>query len=225
MQIPVSHGRLEALLKEPGGEVRGAAVVCHPHPLHGGTMHTKPVYRAAQALAEVGVRTLRFNFRGVGASTGTFDGGLGEQEDARAALEWLAERSPGLPLVAAGFSFGSLVALSVGAHDPRVRALVGLGTPLELYDFSVLAQTRSPVLVVQGEHDPFGSPAAVREALSPLGDHITVVEVPGADHFFEGRLEELKRAIREFFVEGPGAEALKGIDPSPGEPGSTEEGA
>ena len=125
MNIPAPHGHLEAAHREPPGTLRGAGVVCHPHPLQGGTMHTKAVFRAAQALADVKIAALRFNFRGVGTSTGSYDQGLGEKDDVLATLDWLEERHPGLPLVVGGFSFGSMVALSAAATDPRVVALFG----------------------------------------------------------------------------------------------------
>ena len=186
MHIPVSHGRLEALVKEPVGPARGAAVVCHPHPIHGGTMHTKAVYRAAQALNDAGLVTLRFNFRGVGASTGSFDEGIGEREDLEAALDWLEGEYPKLPLFVGGFSFGSMVALSVGVDDERVVALFGLGLPVDMdaYDYSFLERTEKPILVVQGENDEFGSGEAVSKLLDALGTHITLVRIPGSDHFF-----------------------------------------
>jgi alpha/beta superfamily hydrolase len=211
MHIPVSHGHLEAVLKEPDSAFRGAAVLCHPHPLFGGTMHTKAVYRAAQALNEAGLAVLRFNFRGVGASTGSHGGGIGEREDARAALDWLEGRFPGAPCVAGGFSFGSMVALSVAASDERVVALLGLGLPVErdeAYDFSFLRDVSKPVLVVQGENDEFGSGETIAGHLAPLGGHITLVSVPGADHYFAERIDEMKDAVREYFTRGPGARAL-----------------
>ncbi len=208
MQIPVSHGHLEAVLKEPDVPLRGAAIVCHPHPLFGGTMHTKAVYRAAQALNEVGLATVRFNFRGVGASTGSHDDGIGEREDARAALDWLEARYPGLPLLSGGFSFGSLVALAVGADDERVVALLGLGLPIERderYDFAFLARVNKPVLVVQGEHDEFGSGERVAGALAGLGSHVTLVRVPGSDHYFTDRVDDLRAAVRDYFASGAGS--------------------
>jgi hypothetical protein len=211
VRIPVPHGDLEATLKEPSGAARGAAVICHPHPLHGGTMHTKAVYRAAQALNEVGLATLRFNFRGVGTSTGSFDEGVGEQDDLRAAIDWLSDQYPTLPLVVGGFSFGSMVALTVGAADERVDALLGLGLPVELddrYDFAFLAETSKPILIVQGEHDQFGAGEAVAAKLAPLGAHVTVVRVPGADHFFADQLDQLRAAIRGYYESGPGAPIL-----------------
>ncbi|MFC1661948.1 alpha/beta hydrolase, partial [Gemmatimonadota bacterium] len=141
MKIPVSHGHLEATVREPPGRLRGGAVFCHPHPLHGGTMHTKAVYRAAQALTEVGLRTVRFNFRGVGVSTGTFEDGFGEEDDVRAALDWLAQGLGGLPIILGGLSFGSMVGLGVGVNDGRVLGMVALGAPIHTYDYSYLART------------------------------------------------------------------------------------
>ena len=211
LRIPVSHGHLEAIVKAPEGAPRGAAVVCHPHPLHGGTMHTKAVYRAAQGLNEAGVLTLRFNFRGVGTSTGSHDEGVGEQDDLRAALDWLETEHPQLPLVVGGFSFGSMVALVVGTEDDRVAGLLGLGLPVELddrYDYGFLAGADRPVLVVQGENDEFGSGETIASVLAPLGSHVTLVRIPDTDHYFEGRLEELREAVRGYYESGPGARLL-----------------
>ena len=188
-------------------------MVCHPHPLHGGTMHTKAVFRAAQAMEEIGLAALRFNFRGVGASTGSYEEGVGEQEDVGAALDWLEEEFPGLPLVLGGFSFGSMVALRVGTVDPRPVALFGMGMPLGMYDYSFLGETGRPVLVVQGEEDEFGSGREADDALGPLGDHVTVVRVAGADHYFNDRFDDLKAAIRDFFEAGPGGTALRSARP------------
>lgn len=211
MKIPVSHGHLEALLKEPDAPPRGAAIVCHPHPLFGGTMHTKAVYRAAQALNEAGLVALRFNFRGVGSSTGSYDEGVGEQDDARAALAWLEQRYAQLPLIAGGFSFGSKVALTVGSDDARVVGLVGLGLPIdrdEAYDFGFLADAGKPTLVVQGENDEFGSGEGIAEVVAGLGSHVTLVRVPESDHYFTDRLDELRAAVRGYFESGPGARLL-----------------
>ncbi len=213
VRIPVDHGHLEATLKGPTGEPRGAAIVCHPHPLHGGTMHTKAVYRAAQGLNDAGLYALRFNFRGVGTSTGSHDDGVGEQDDLRAAIDWLEKEAPLLPLVVGGFSFGSMVGLSVGAEDHRVVSLLGLGLPVEIddrYDYSYLAKTEKPILVVQGEDDEFGSGERIAETLSPLGSHISLVRVTGADHYFADRLDELRAAVRGYYEAGPGSRVLPG---------------
>ncbi|MDQ3254745.1 MAG: alpha/beta fold hydrolase, partial [Acidobacteriota bacterium] len=149
--IPVEHGRLEAILKEPSaaaGEsslsALGVALVLHPHPLHGGTMHTKVVFRAARALNDAGLVALRINFRGVGQSTGTHDHARGEQDDARAALDYLTNTYPNLPVTLAGFSFGARVSLEVGIADSRVANLIGIGTPLSMYDFTFLSACRKP---------------------------------------------------------------------------------
>lgn len=174
-------------------------------------MHTKAVYRAAQGLNDAGLVTLRFNFRGVGTSTGSFDDGIGEQDDARAALGWLESEYPHLPIVLGGFSFGSMVALSVGASDDRAAALLGLGLPVDLderYDYSFLAEASKPILVMQGEQDEFGSGADVEAALAPLGSHITLIRVPDSDHYFAGGLEELRESVAGYFDAGPGARAL-----------------
>jgi alpha/beta superfamily hydrolase len=171
-------------------------------------MHTKAVYRAAQALKDLGLRTVRFNFRGVGVSTGTFEDGFGEEEDVRAALEWVARDLGDLPLVVGGLSFGSMVGLGVGMNDQRVRGLIALGAPVHLYDYSYLARADVPVLFVQGERDQFGTPDEVREAVGHLGPHISVVGIQGAGHLFDGFFEELRTVIRAFFTEGPGAGIL-----------------
>jgi len=173
-------------------------------------MHTKAVYRAARALNEIGLRTLRFNFRGVGYSTGSYDDGIGEEEDVRAALDWLRLGLPDRPIIVGGLSFGSMVGLKVGVDDPRVVALVAMGTPIQVYDYSYLSNTEKPVLVIQGEHDEFGSAREVVETFGKVGDHVTVLSIPGAGHLFEGHFEELQALIREYFTRGVGAEVLDG---------------
>lgn len=208
MRIPADHGHLEANLRRPEGEPLGAAVVAHPHPQHGGTMHTKAVFRTAQALNEAGMSALRFNFRGVGTSTGSYDEGRGEQDDVRSALAYLEREAPGLPLVVAGFSFGSMVGLRVAAGDRRAGAMVGLGLPVTMYDFGFLEGLDRPLLVIQGEEDQFGPAGKARAILEPLSPWIRVESIGGSGHFFEGHFEELKDRIREFLLRGAGAEAL-----------------
>ncbi len=204
--IPAPHGKLEAILKEPPAAVgrRGAALVLHPHPLHGGTMHNKVVFRAARALNDAGCVTLRINFRGVGQTTGTHDYARGEQTDARLALDYLAEHYPHLPLILAGFSFGARVGLETGIRDERVRALIGIGTPVSIpergYDFSFLGECRKPVLFVHGERDEFGDIAKLRalaDAL-PAAAEARVEMIAGAGHFFDEQLDELTRVITEW---------------------------
>ena len=172
-------------------------------------MHTKAVYRAAQAMTEAGLAALRFNFRGVGRSTGSYDGRLGETEDARAALRHVERLFPGLPLVAGGFSFGSLVALRAGAGHARVAAMVGVGLAFDLHDYGFLADARCPVLIVQGERDEFGSGARAMEFAQQLGGTVEAVVIPGADHYFHGHFDELRRGIREFLTRPAVARALE----------------
>jgi alpha/beta superfamily hydrolase len=198
--IPAPHGRLEAILKEPRGEVRGVALVLHPHPLGGGTMHNKVVFRAAAALNESGLITLRVNFRGVGQSTGTHDEGYGEQDDVRAGLDYLAGKYPGREITLCGFSFGARVGLEVGITDNRVVRLISIGTPVDKYDFNFIEQCRKPILFVHGEHDEYGDVNRLREIVERMASktpaELRVIE--GAGHFFDNQLDELKRVIRDY---------------------------
>lgn len=198
--IPVSHGRLEAIIKNPSAEPKGVALVLHPHPLFGGTMHNKVVFRAAAALNEAGLVTLRINFRGVGQSTGKHDEGRGELEDVRAGLDYLAANYSQMPLLLAGFSFGARVGLEVGISNSRVTSLISIGTPLNNFDFSFLSQCRKPILFVHGSRDEHGDVERLRALVSTVETHTEahLVVVPDADHFFEGHLDEMKRAIADW---------------------------
>ena len=151
LDLPAPHGMLEALLRlpDPGTTPRMAALVCHPHPAQGGTMHNKVVFRIAQVLGELGMPTLRFNYRGVGRSTGSFDEGRGEADDVRTALDALAERFPTLPLCLAGFSFGAWLALPIGCADARVRQLIGVGVPVRLLTTDTLADCAKSKLIIR----------------------------------------------------------------------------
>jgi alpha/beta superfamily hydrolase len=188
-------GRIEAILKVPDGPVTRAAIVCHPHPLFGGTMHNKVVFRIARAFQESGFSVLRFNFRGVGRSQGEHDDGLGEQDDLRAAIKFIEERYPDAEIWLAGFSFGSAVMLRAVSCDDRVRAFVAAGVPVSKYDFSKIARCGKPKLFVQGSLDQFGSAGDLKRLFASLG----------ADHFFEGRLNELADTITSF-ISAAGAE-------------------
>jgi len=192
-------GRMEALLESiPHTPPRMTAVVCHPHPLYGGTMHTKIVFRAAKSALSLGFPTLRFNFRGVGKSEGSYAHGKGEQQDARAALDYLEARYPDLPVVMMGFSFGSRVGLMVGASDPRVASLVGLGLPVDAWDFSFLRPVTKPKLIVQGTEDVYGHRSRLEELFASLRKPKELCWVEGADHFFTGKTDEAQAAIRSF---------------------------
>ena len=193
--IPSPHGRLEAILKGPRGPIRGVALVLHPHPLFGGTMHNKVVFRAATALNDAGLLTLRINFRGVGQSTGEHDEGRGEREDVRAGLDYLAENYPSQEITLCGFSFGARVGLEVGFVDQRVARLISIGTPVDKYDFSFLEQCRKPILFVQGDRDEFGQVARLRKLVVKIPAPAELKVIEGAGHFFDDQLEELKAAI------------------------------
>lgn len=204
LEIPAPHGHLEGLLRLPDeAEAPGmAAVVCHPHPMYGGTMHNKTVFRLAGALNAVGMPTLRFNFRGVGQSTGSYDEGQGEQDDVRAALDTLEQRFPGVALCVAGFSFGAWVGLRVGCAEARVRQLVGAGVPTRLLGVEALAACAKPKLFVQGALDQYGPLAEVQRWFATLPEPKRLEVIPNADHFFTGHLDELYAAVVRAFQPG-----------------------
>src|SRR5207248_1500101 len=192
-------GQLEALLNSGAENATHAALVCHPHPMFGGTMHNKVVFHAMKALNNFGFPVLRFNFRGTGLSQGEHDHGRGEVDDVRTALHWLADEFH-LPIVFAGFSFGAAVGLRAACPDPRVAALISLGTPVaaideRTYDFSFLRDCARPKLFVSGARDQFGPRAALEQVVDAAAPPKELIVIEGADHFFEGRLAELRRAI------------------------------
>jgi alpha/beta superfamily hydrolase len=194
-------GRLEAILWTPKDTPHPplAATVCHPHPLFAGTMHNKVVYQAAKSMDALGMPVLRFNFRGAGLSAGVHDHGRGEQDDVRAALDFLTAEFPGVPLLLAGFSFGALVGLRAGCEHPRVSQLIGLGIPVDNNDFSFLRQCNKPKLFVQGSNDEYGAVATVKGLVASLPGENQLVIVEGVDHFFAGKLHQLDAAIHNWF--------------------------
>ncbi|HEY7825471.1 MAG TPA: alpha/beta family hydrolase [Candidatus Acidoferrales bacterium] len=196
-------GPLEALLwtQPPDVASRLAALVCHPHPLFGGTMHNKVVYQAAKALHRFGIPVLRFNFRGAGSSAGIHDRGQGEQEDVSAAIDFLAHEFPGVPVLLAGFSFGAWVGLRVGCRDARVAELIGLGIPVDGSDLTYLRECTKPKLFVQGGNDQFGSRANVQALFDTLPAPKRLVFVEGVEHFFAGKLGEVQTAIDSWLSE------------------------
>ena len=199
--VAAPHGRLEAILKEPRtGSIRGVALVLHPHPLGGGTMHNKVVFRAAAALNDAGLIAVRINFRGVGQSTGTHDEGYGERDDARAGLDYLAENYAHQEITLCGFSFGARVGLEVGITDERVVRLISIGTPVDKYDFSFLSACRKPILFVHGEHDEYGSVTRLSELIAKIQAPVELKVIKGAGHFFDDQLDELKRVITEWIL-------------------------
>ncbi len=201
--IPASIGHLEAILKEPPGEIRGAALVCHPHPLGQGTMHNKVVYRAAAGLIEAGLVTVRFNFRGVGSSTGEHDGGDGEKDDVEDVLNYLTENYANQPVTLAGFSFGSRVGSEVTLDDKRVARLISIGTPVDKYDFSYLRNCRKPILFVHGDNDEFGSLESLDSLVGQVAENTDtkLVVFENCGHFFDKHLEKLKNTVRDWTLE------------------------
>ena len=206
VEIPAPHGRLEGLLRLPDqeGVSQMVAVVCHPHPVYGGTMHNKTVFRLAQALNAVGMPTLRFNFRGVGESTGAYDEGEGEQDDVRAALDYVQAQFPDAPLCVAGFSFGSWVGLRVGCVDERVSQLVGAGVPTRLLSVQALAQCARPKLIVQGELDQYGPQGDLLPWFESIPEPKHLEVVAGSDHFFTDHLDALSEAVTRYFAQQKG---------------------
>jgi uncharacterized protein len=204
-------GRLEALLDLPtgGGEdasetpIHAAVVFAHPHPQFGGTMHTKVLYQGAKGLARIGCAVLRFNFRGVGASAGTFDQGEGEKADFRAALDYMNAHYPGRPLWAAGFSFGAWVALEVGAVDDRVSVLIGIAPPVAssisgmTYEFPATLGSEKPKFFIQGEADEICPLEALWRFYAQLKEPKELVVVDAADHLFEGKTQEVGDALED----------------------------
>ena len=208
-------GRLEAILDEGvapgGGAPRAAVVFAHPHPEYGGTMHTKAVYQGAKGLARIGCAVLRFNFRGVGRSAGTFDRGEGEVEDFRAAVDYMARRYPGVPLWAAGFSFGAWVALETGAQDERVGVLIGIAPPVATsvsgmaYEFPETLASTKPKFFVQGEADEVCPLEAMWTFYGRLAEPKELVVIDAATHLFEGKTQEVGEALEDLLADFDGA--------------------
>jgi alpha/beta superfamily hydrolase len=211
--IPGPAGRLEALAwsaQDPSGaaaEPRAAALVAHPHPLFGGTMHNNVVFRIARGLQRAGVATVRFNFRGVEQSEGQHDGAGGEDEDARAVLDWLAARHPGLPLWAAGFSFGARTVASLGVQEPRIARVICVAMPCKVFDCSVLARLSQPTLCLMAGRDQYGNLADLRARQPELPPALETDEIEGVDHFFRGATPELEARIRAY--------ARRHLEPTP----------
>jgi len=198
-------GRIEALLNTGSPDATHAALVCHPHPVYGGTMHNKVVFHAMKALQNFSFPVLRFNFRGTGLSEGEHAKGVGELEDVRTALDWL-EREYALPIIFAGFSFGAAVGLRAACPDERVTALIGLGlpvTPIEdrTYNYDFLRSCTKPKLFVSGSRDQFGPMGKLESEVNAFADPKKLVRIEAGDHFFEGRLKEMRTVIEQWVAE------------------------
>ncbi|MCE9594090.1 MAG: alpha/beta hydrolase [Planctomycetes bacterium] len=202
--IPGPVGRLEAILWMPKGEQdeelapRAVAVVCHPHPLAGGTMHNNVVFRTARGLQRAGFAVLRFDFRGVEGSEGSHDGRGGEDEDARAAVAWLAARFPGLAIWGAGFSFGARTMMALAPKEPRLARILLVALPVKSFDCSALTLVPQPTHLVMSGNDEHGSYADLRARFPVLPAHIDAEVIEGVDHFFRGKTPELEARVRRF---------------------------
>ncbi|MEO8383556.1 MAG: alpha/beta fold hydrolase [Acidobacteriota bacterium] len=192
-------GKLESLYRELQ-DAAGAAVVCHPHPLGGGTLHNKVVFRAARGLESANVATLRFNFRGVGASGGRHDQGEGELEDVNAAIDWMKWKHPGKKLIVGGFSFGAWVASRAACERPDVDAVFLIGTPVNKYDFAYLRSCEKPMLLLHGTQDEHGDSAKVEKLGQSIRNAETII-VTGADHFFTKQIEAVEETMRTWAEE------------------------
>ena len=194
MWVPGPTGRMEAALRlaEPA---RALAVVAHPHPAHGGTLHNPVVFHCDRELNRRGLTTLRFNFRGVGASEGSYDRGEGEVDDAAAAVGWLAEMSSELPLLVVGYSFGAWCTSRHAIDNPRVAAIIAIGMPVEHYDFALLGGFGRPVSAVHGADDELASPEKVRAILRELRPEGELRIVDGATHLFPGRAADVAAEV------------------------------
>lgn len=195
--IPGPMGRLEALLWEPlGGQgARAAAVMCHPHPRGGGTMDNNIVFRTARGLQSAGLAVLRFNFRGVGASEGLHDGNGAEEGDAAAAIDWMEQRYPGLPLWGAGFSFGARTMAGLAGRDTRLARLLCVTMPCRAFDCTFLRDVLPPTHVLMAGSDEFGNLSELRQRIPNLPEHIDTDEIPGVDHFFKGKTPEVEARV------------------------------
>jgi uncharacterized protein len=195
--IPGAVGPLEVLFDHPSGDPRAGVVFAHPLPTEGGTMHTKVVFQSAKALARIGCVVMRFNFRGVGRSGGVWDSGRGELDDYRAAVDYLSAQYPGLELWAAGFSFGSYIALTSGAEDDRICSLIAVAPPVDKYDFSAASQSSKPKFVIHGMEDELISLKLVRQFYAQMQDPKELVEIDRANHLFDGQAAEVGDALEE----------------------------
>lgn len=197
--MPGPAGPLEMMIDGHSASPRAAVVFAHPHPQQGGTMHTKAVFQGSKGLTRIGCTVLRFNFRGVGASAGVFDQGVGEQADFRAALDYMHARYPAAPLWAAGFSFGSWIAMETGAEDPRVSVLIGIAPPVarDGYSFARTLETTKPKFIVQGSLDELCPIKAMWVFYAKLKEPKELVVIDGASHLFEGHTKEVGEALED----------------------------
>jgi alpha/beta superfamily hydrolase len=210
-EIQGPAGRLEVILDGPaareGSDLphgsRAAVVFAHPHPQYGGTIHTKGTYQTAKALARIGCVVLRFNFRGVGRSEGAWDDGVGEAADFTAALDFMADRYPGVPLWAGGMSFGSWIGLTAGAADPRVSLLLGVAMPVNNYDYAAVRDSHKPKFFIHGEFDEICSLHDVRAFYAQASEPKELVVIDASDHLFDGKVSQVGDAVEDLLSDWP----------------------
>ncbi|MDB9972001.1 alpha/beta hydrolase [Alphaproteobacteria bacterium] len=201
--IPGPEGRLEAIYHKADKPNSPICLILHPHPRQGGTMNNKLVYNTYQAFKKSNFSTLRFNFRGVGKSLGTYDNGIGELTDAAAALDWLQTENPAAKTTwIAGFSFGSWLALQLLMRRPEISGFVAISPPASLYDFSFLAPCPASGLIIQGTEDKIVKEENVSELVEKLNKQKNVTieykKIIGADHFFKKNLEDIQKKITKY---------------------------
>lgn len=193
--LPAPTGELEGIFSYVSRKVTHLAILCHPHPLYGGTMHNKVIYSMATALNQVGYATVRFNFRGVGRSSGSFNHGIGEQRDVDAVIDHFHHLYPDAIKIVGGFSFGAKVGLLSAYRDDRISGLIGVGVTVDIADFSFLQEYEKPKLIIQGSEDPYGHIKTIRDWYYKLPEPKKLMVVDGAVHLFDGKLTELKNSI------------------------------
>jgi len=214
-EIPGPAGTLEALLEEPSDErgvnrdglvehgqadgLRAAVVLAHPHPQYGGTMHTKALFHAAKAFTRIGCAVLRFNFRGTGRSTGTWDEGRGEMDDFGAALSFMTDRFPDAPLWAGGMSFGAWIGMTAGAASHGVSTLVGIAPPVTRFDFEAVRVSDKPKFFIQGERDELCPLKDLQAFYARASDPKELIVIDAADHLFDGKVSEVADAVEDLF--------------------------
>ncbi|MFT5288811.1 MAG: alpha/beta superfamily hydrolase [Planctomycetota bacterium] len=204
-------GRLEALLEEPeAGPIRAAAVVCHPHPMHLGSMRNTIVFRAARALRAAGLVTLRFNFRSVEGSEGEHDGEGGEEGDVLAALDLLEERYPGSPLWTAGYSFGARTTAGLATREKRIQRVILIALPVGFYNCTFIEAVPQPGLMIFGGADEFGTATVMRDKHPHMPKGLEIVEIPGADHMFRGLTPKVEEAVHDYALENIEADSPRG---------------
>ena len=200
-EIDGPAGPLEVLIDLPETTPRAAVVFAHPVPTQGGTMHTKVVFQGAKALTRIGCAVLRFNFRGVGRSAGTWDEGQGEKQDYQAALDYFARRYPDAELWAAGFSFGSYVAMTCGATDDRVCTLIGIAPPVDRYDYGVVKTSTKAKFIIHGERDELIPLRSVRAFYAQCAEPKELVEIDRATHLFDGQASEVGDTLEDLLAD------------------------